>query len=298
MRLDRFDLNLLLALNALLEEESVTRAAERMNLTQSAMSAALRRLRLALKDELLVPHGRKLIATPHARALAPKVAEALLNLRALVSGATAFDPAESDRRFDIAGSDYVATVLLAPLISDLRREAPHLTINLSLPTGESASQLADGRLDLLLTPEQFLHPDHPRQLLFEERHVVVGWDENPVLAGELTRESFLACGHVSVRITGAPAFADAYLQTLGDERRIEVYAPSFSLVPWLLPGTPHLALMHERLAKVFAPLLPLKIVEPPFELPRMREMAQYHEARAHDAGLQWLLGKMSAAAGR
>lgn len=296
MRLDHFDLNLLLALNALLEEESVTRAAERMHLTQSAMSAALRRLRNALNDPLLVPHGRKMIATPHAREMAPLVAQALTGLRALLSGATAFDPALSDRRFDIAASDFVTTVLIAPLMAQLRQEAPHIRLNMSLPTRESVSHLADGKLDFLLTPEQFLHVDHPRELLFEERHVVVGWDRNPVLEGEMTREQFLAASHVSVRITGLPAFVDAYLQEIGDERRIEVIAPSFSLVPWMLPGTHHLALMHERLAKTFVPLLPLKMVASPIELPRMREMVQFHEARTHDAGLQWLLAKMLAAA--
>jgi len=180
VRLDKFDLNLLIAFELLLEERNVTRAAQRANLTQSAMSAALGRLRLAMNDELLVPHGRKMIATPHALALAPMVSEAVRNLRVLISGATAFDPASSDRRFEIGASDYISTVLLAPLLPKLKREAPGVELSIQLPTHHTSALLEDGRLDFQITPEQFLSPDHPSELLFEERHVVVGWRENPV----------------------------------------------------------------------------------------------------------------------
>jgi DNA-binding transcriptional LysR family regulator len=173
MRLDKFDLNLLIALELLLEEQNVTRAAQRLNLTQSAMSAALARLRLALNDELLVPHGRRLVATPHALALAPLVSEAIRNLRVLISGATAFDPATSDRKFEIAASDYISTVLLCPVLRELKAEAPAIEINIVLPTRETSATLEDGKLDFQLTPEQFVSPDHPTELLFEERHVVV-----------------------------------------------------------------------------------------------------------------------------
>lgn len=296
MRLDNFDLNLLLALSVLLEEQNVTRAAERMNLTQSAMSAALGRLRLALNDEILVPHGRRMLMTPHARSLAPRVTETIQQLRTLVSGATGFDPATSERRFEIAASDYVATVLIAPLLQALSHEAPSIQINLSLPTVASHAGLADGKVDFLLTPEQFLSSDHPRELLFEERHVVVGWSENPALRSGLTEEAYFACNHVAVQITGAPSFIERHMTDLNDRRRIAVVAPSFSQVPWMLPGTNYLALMHERLARAFQPLLPLTVVEPPFAVPVMREMIQYHRARADDAGLQWLLGRMIEAA--
>ncbi|TCU58831.1 DNA-binding transcriptional LysR family regulator [Novosphingobium sp. PhB57] len=296
MRLDKFDLNLLIALELLLEEQNVTRAAQRLNLTQSAMSAALARLRLALNDELLVPHGRRMVATPHALALAPQVSEAVRSLRALISGATAFDPATSDRRFEIAASDYIATILLSPLLPQLKTEAPNVAINVVLPTRQTSALLEDGKLDFQLTPEQFLSADHPSELLFEERHVVVGWSGNPVFSGEMTEEAFHSCGHVAVRITGVPSFAERHLLAADDRRRIEVTAPSFSLVPWLLPGTHLLALMHERLARLFAPLLPLEIRPAPIAMPPMREMIQYHAARASDAGMIWFKDRLMAAA--
>ncbi|MBT0669211.1 LysR family transcriptional regulator [Novosphingobium profundi] len=296
MRLDKFDLNLLIAFELLLEERNVTRAAQRANLTQSAMSAALARLRQALNDELLIPHGRRMIATPHALALAPQVSEAVRNLRVLISGATAFDPATADRRFEIATSDYITTVLLGPLLPELKREAPGIEFNFQLPTRDTGAQLEDGKLDFQITPEQFLNKEHPSEILFEERHVVVGWEGNPVFAREMDLAAFHSCGHVAVRITGVPAFAERHLLAGDDQRRIEVIAPSFSAVPWLLPGTGLLALMHERLARVYAPLLPLAIRPSPIAVPPMREMIQYHAARATDAGMLWLKSRLHRAA--
>ncbi|MBF7015312.1 LysR family transcriptional regulator (plasmid) [Novosphingobium resinovorum] len=296
MRLDKFDLNLLIALELLLEEQNVTRAAQRLNLTQSAMSAALARLRLALNDDLLVPHGRRMVATPHALALGPMVSEAISTLRVLISGATAFDPATSDRRFDIAASDYIATVLLSPLLPQLKHEAPHVEINMMLPTHDTETLLEDGKLDFQLTPEQFLSQEHPSELLFEERHVVVGCASNTVFRGEMTDDAFHSCGHVAVRIGGVPTFVERHMRQHEDRRRIEVTSPSFSLVPWLLPGTRLLALMHERLARAYAPLLGLEIRDAPFAMPIMREMIQYHTARATDAGMIWFRQRLLTAA--
>lgn len=296
MRLDNFDLNLLIALELLLEEQNVTKAAQRLNLTQSAMSAALARLRAALNDELLVPHGRRMVATPHALALAPLVSDAIASLRVLISGATAFDPVLSDRRFDIAASDYISTVLISPLLPELKREAPHVRINMMLPTRDNQMLLDDGKLDFQLTPEEFLSPEHPSELLFEERHVVVGCKNNPVFQSEMTQEAFYSCGQVAVRIGGVPAFVERHMMQQEDRRRIEMTSSSFSLVPWMLPGTTLLALMHERLARAYAPLLGLEIRDTPFAMPIMLEMIQYHSARATDAGVIWLKRKLLDAA--
>ena len=124
MRLDNFDLNLLIAFDILVEERSVTRAARRLNLTQSATSAALKRLREAMQDEILVQHGKKMIPTPHALRLAPQVTAAIAQLRSLISASAAFDPLTSSRQFRMEASDYITTVLLVPLLSVLAREAP------------------------------------------------------------------------------------------------------------------------------------------------------------------------------
>src|SRR3569623_554957 len=152
MRLDSFDLNLLVAFDTLLSESSVTRAAQRLNVTQSAMSASLKRLREAFQDDLLVLQGKKMVPTPLALTLGPEISEALTMLRSLISSGARFDPATSERRFRIAASDYITTVLLAPMISTLERDAPSIRIDLTLPTEGSSERLANADFDLLITP--------------------------------------------------------------------------------------------------------------------------------------------------
>jgi LysR family transcriptional regulator, nod-box dependent transcriptional activator len=297
MRLDKFDLNLLVALNVLLEERSVTRAARRMNMTQSAMSAALRRLRESFKDELLVQHGNSMLPTPHALELGAEISPIVAQLRRVLAEGTAFDPAVSQREFKIAGSDYITTVVVAPLLEELEVTAPNVRVVISLPRNDIHELLSDGKVDFLLAPDQYVSRDHPADLLFEERHLVVGWEDNPVLEGSLTKENFLKCGHVIVQIGGNVTFVEAALREADLSRRVEVVAPSFTQVPWLLRGTNRLALMHERLAHHFMALLPLKVIEPPFELPLMREMIQYHTARTADPGVRWMRDRLIAVAG-
>ena len=288
MRLDNFDLNLLVAFEVLLEERSVTRAARRLNVTQSAMSAALKRLRESFQDELLILHGKKMIPTQHALTLAPEVSGTLVRLKGLIATSTRFDPATSIRQFRVNASDYITTVLLAPLIEELQQEAPGVRLQLSLPGSSSTSLLEAGEIDLILTPEEFMEGDHPRELLFEERFVIAGANGNRIFAEPMTRETFLEAGHIAVRISNQDTFIERELLKIVPERRIEVSAQSFIQVPWLLIGTKRLSVMHERLAQVAAPLLGLTTVEPPFQLPSMQEMMQHHIARSKDAGLSWL----------
>ncbi|MEO0062178.1 MAG: hypothetical protein RLZZ08_738 [Pseudomonadota bacterium] len=292
MRFDRFDLNLLVAFDALLAERSVTAAARRLNLTQSAMSAALQRLRDAVGDPLLIRHGRGMVPTPAALALVPHVSDLLNRVQDIVSPPRPFDPATSTRTFRIGASDYIATVLLAPLARRLAVIAPQMQIDIALPSDATVRKLAGGELDLILTPEEFALPDHPTQLLFEERHVVIGCAGNPFMARPMTQETFAAQGHVAVRIDGRNTYIENELARLGIVRRVEVYAPSFVQAPWLLPGTQRIALMHERLARLLAPAMGLRIAPPPFDLPPMREMAQFHATRRDDAALQWLLSEL------
>ena len=288
MRLDQFDLNLLVSFNTLLETRSVTQAARRLNVTQPAMSAALKRLREAFNDELLVQRGKRMFPTQHALSLAPEVEQVLIHLRSLISTGTAFDPATSKREFKIITSDYITTVLLVPLISSLHAQAPSVRLDLSLPTIDSNDRLKRGEVDLMISPEEFLEGDHPRERIYEERLVVVACQSNTAFDSEITKEQFLGCGHVSVRIAGRDTFIENALSQVVPERRIEVTAQSFIQVPWLLRNTRRLAVMHERLAQVCAKPLALKIAPAPFKLPSMIELMMYHSTRSKDAGLAWL----------
>ncbi|WP_010545070.1 LysR family transcriptional regulator [Sphingomonas elodea] len=288
MRLDRFDLNLLVAFHTLMEERSVTRAAERLHLTQPAMSAALRRLRESFNDPLLVANGKQMVPSPHAEELAPRVAEIVGNAQALISSSTLFDPQTSRRHFRIAASDYVTTIAVQPLLAELAQQAPGIRCSVIPPHPGITEQMERGQVDCIISPEQFQGQGHPTELLFEEEHVVLGWSENPLFAKPITQEDYDAAGHVVVELSNTPAFAEQFVRARGDTRRIEVTVSSFTLVPWLLPDTHRIALVHARLARLFIGKLPLAMAPPPFPLPRMREMIQFNRARATDRGLVWL----------
>lgn len=296
MRLDAFDLNLLVAFEALIDERSVTKAARRLHVTQSAMSASLKRLRDSFGDSILAQHGKTMVPTPYALALAPEVSASLAALRHLTRPSRTFDPATASRLFRLAASDYVTTVLLAPLLAVIEREAPRIGLEIVLPDESTPERLAKGEFDLILTPEEFLEPGHPAELLFEESHVVVGCERNPLLHAPMTTEAFAAAGHVAVRIDGRNTYIENEMSRLGLGRRIEVYAPSFIQAPWLLPRTMRIALMHERLARLMAPVLGLRTVSPPFKVPAMREMMQFHTTRQSDEGLRWLRSRLGALA--
>jgi DNA-binding transcriptional LysR family regulator len=290
MRFRGLDLNLLVALEALLSTRSVSRAAERLNLSQPAMSAALGRLRDYFRDDILVVQGKRMHPTAFAESLHTRLLETLGELDDLISTSTAFDPVTSERSFRIAASDYIIAAVLAPVVARLASSAPGIRVDFVVP-GETVHQLLDeGKLDLIVTPEDFISRDHPADLLFEERLVVAGWAENPVFQETMTEEALYAHGHIAVAFGAqrTPSFGDRQVELRGLPRRVELIANSFTVLPWLLRGTLRLAIMHERLARSVADHFPIKYAELPFEVLPMREMVQYHRARAGDDGLSWL----------
>jgi LysR family transcriptional regulator, nod-box dependent transcriptional activator len=290
MRFKGLDLNLLLAFDVLLETRSVTRAAERMHLSQAAMSSALGRLREYFGNEILVVSGKRMYPTAFAQALVPQVRDCVRQLDSLVSAVPAFDPESSRRSFRLVTSDYLTTVVLAPLMSRLATSAPGVRLDILLPSDFVQKQIEDGDVDLLITPEGYVSPDLPSELLFEERQVVAGWSSNPLLKGPITEEQFFAAGHVGVMIGNhhISSYADRFLQSSGRVRRLEVIAPSFTTVPALLENTLRLSLMHERLARAMTARFAIALAPVPFDMPPLREMVQYHFARAKDEGLIWL----------
>jgi LysR family transcriptional regulator, nod-box dependent transcriptional activator len=295
MRFNGLDLNLLLALQVLLEERSVTRAARRLNISQPAMSAALNRLRDYFQDDILVAHGKVMHATPRAEALAAPVRKALSELDQLLTSSTGFDPATSQRTFRIVASDYIAASVIGPLALRLTQIAPGLRLEMMLPCEEAAQLVMAGQADLTITPEDFIDPDQPAELLCVEQQRVVGWSGNPALAdGRISAADFDRLGHVAVHVgsNSVPSFADRVLERMDRPRRIDITCGCFTLVPWLLRGTQRLAVLHERLATQAALQFPLAVAPLPFEFPVMQEMIQYHRARAGDEGLRWLCDQL------
>ncbi len=294
MRFKGLDLNLLVALDALLIERSVSAAARKVFLSQSAMSGALARLRDHFQDELLVPVGRRMVLTAAAEALAGPLRDLMLQIEATVGAGMDFEPATSRRGFVIHASDYITEVVLCRAMAAFAAEAPGIVLEIVPPLSDPAAALEDGDVDLLLTPEAYIARAHPAALLYEEQHVVVGWQGNPRLAEPLSAQTFLELGHVVVRFTAArtPAFADGQIARLGVDRRVELVAPNFTAVPKLLVGTERISVMHRRLALAYQATLPLVVHPLPFEIPALREMIQHHRVRAADAGVQWLSGRL------
>jgi DNA-binding transcriptional LysR family regulator len=290
MRFKGLDLNLLVAFDALLRERSVSRAAEKLHITQPAMSAALGRLREFFGDELFIPHGRRLHLTTLAQSLAPHIAELLGTAETMIETSTTFDPLTSQRSFRIVASDYITAVALVPLVARLEEISPNVRLDIFGTTDAAQRQLDEGLVDLLLTPREFAAEGHPAELLFTERHVVVGWAGNPLFDQGIDEEAFFASDHIAVAFgtSRISSFADRHVDAMDRPRRIAVTSTSFTTVPWLLIGTMRLALLHERLVRSMRRYFPIRYAPVPFEFPLMEELIQYHSARVRDDGLAWI----------
>jgi DNA-binding transcriptional LysR family regulator len=290
MRFNRLDLNLLVALDALLDEKKTTRAADRLNVSQSAISGMLARLREYFEDELLVPVGRHMELTPLGRDLANPVRELLLQIQATVAIRPGFLPGTESRHFRITASDYVISVLMARFVGRLHELAPNITVEL-LPQSEDASEkLRRGETDLLIIPENFIADDHPHELLFEDGFTCVIWDGNISVPEPLDMETFRRIGHVAPMLgrPRAPTLEERFLQGQGINRRICVTTPDFSSMAQIVVGTQLMATMHTRLAKASQQRLPLKLLAPPLAMPTVRECLQWHRYQGDDPCHKWI----------
>jgi LysR family nod box-dependent transcriptional activator len=297
MRFKGLDLNLLLTLNVLLDEQNVSRAAERLFVSQPAVSAALGRLRIYFNDPLLATHGKRMHPTAHALSLRDELKALLGQIDTMITRSTNFDPATTERCFRIGMSDYIVTIVSTSLMPTLSKVAPGLRLDLQPPSDMLLTNLERGELDLIVTPQTYTSPNHPAELLFSEQHVVVGWSENPLLHSSISEDNFYAAGFVSAELGQnlRASFAEQQLAARGRGMRIEVTASNFSIVPHLLIGTQRLAVMHKRLARVMGAYLPIIWQEMPFAFPDMPEYVQMHRTREHDAGTRWLIAQLRSA---
>ena len=298
MRFKGLDLNLLVAFAALMVDRSVSRAAQRVNLSQPAMSNALSRLRAYFGDDLLIAHNKRMYPTPFAETLIPQVQAALATMESVVATSRHFDPATSSRTFRVMTSDYIATAVLFPMITRLASAAPGVRVELLLPSQRRIELLDNGNIDLLITLEAYLTPELPSDFLLEDRYWLVGRADHPALVEGITLETMQAYEHVMVAIgeERLPSFGDAYLDRIGIQRRVAMTAPNFAMLPWLLQETDWLTLMQGRLAHLMQRNFAIKIVPPPVPIPPLVEMAQYHVTRSNDPGLRWLIDTIRAQA--
>ncbi len=291
MRLNRLDLNLLITLDALLTERSITRAAERIHLSQPATSGALARLREFFEDDLLVRVGAQMLPTPLGESLVVPVHNILMQIQTTVERRLEFNAAESDRCFRLLMSDYTATTLMTHVVKRVAKLAPKMQMEFIALSNNPAGILEQGEVDFLVMPEYVLSDGHPSSHIFSDEFVCIGWDQNPALQKPLTLKDYLDLGHVAVRFGSSRQLSQDQIllkERQGLELRVEIVTSTFSAIPQFLSGTNRIATVYSNLAKVWAEFLPLKIVPLPVKLDTIPWSLQWHKYRDADPGIQWL----------
>lgn len=296
--LSSIDLNLLVALDALLRERSVTRAGQRIGLSQPAMSRALSRLRALLDDPILVRRGRAMRATPRAERLGPKVKQLLEQVHETLFDHEVFDPATCKRLFTIAASDYCGLVILPRLIARIAGVAPGVGIRvrplsrLMIGPGEASGMVAgllDGTLDLAVGTFPQVPDSLARADLFHDDFVCAVRAGHPKVKKRLTLERFCRLGHVLVTSPrDGPGVVDAVLESRGMSRQVAVRVPHFSVAPAVVAETDLVVTLARKIAQGAGEAHGLALFQPPIPLPSFPVSVLWHRLAARDAGLGWL----------
>ncbi|MFD4031199.1 LysR family transcriptional regulator [Streptomyces sp. NPDC058637] len=288
MNLARLDLNLVVALRALLEERNVTRAGQRVGLSQPAMSASLARLRRHFGDDLLARVGGHYELTALGQVLLLRTSTAYEVVERLFASQADFDPGSEKREFKLVASDYAVAVFGAELARVVHEEAPGIRLRFV----QTPPTVVDDTATLLSTADGLLMPhgvisDFPATDLYDDKWVFLIADDHPSVDGRLTRGDLGRLPWVTYQRTyDAPAVRQ--LGMLGIEPHVEVSVDSFQLLPLLVAGTRRIALIQARLARLLAPLAAVRTVEPPYEAVPLREAMWWHPVHTHDAAHIWL----------
>jgi LysR family transcriptional regulator, nod-box dependent transcriptional activator len=289
MNLAQVDLNLLVALEVILTEKHLTRAGERLGLSQPTMSHTLARLRRMFDDELLVRVGREYYLTPLAADLVGPLRDILKNIELTIERRPVFDPRKDERSFIISASDYATYLVLQPAIEIIESEAPHVSIQTRPLHRDASDELTKGDIDLLIWPRA-LGPDLPHQVLFTDRWVAVAWTGHPDVGEALSMEEYLEQPHLvyGTGLQDISGLADQAVYSVHPEARIAVTTSSFFLMPFLLGRTRLIALAHERLARRLAGMAEIKVLKLLFETPAIEEAMYWHPRMTSDPAHRWL----------
>jgi DNA-binding transcriptional LysR family regulator len=283
------DLNLLLVLHTVLEEQSATRAARKLHVTQSAVSNALARLREQLKDPLFVRHSRGLAPTPHARALQPQLRELVRQASAVFEPPARFDPATSAREFRIAGLDYCSVIILPALFELMRARAPQCSLRMfPLEQLTSGGGLA-GDIDLHIGMPPSIPKGCLAAPLFDDEFVCLMRRDRKRRNQRVNTKEYLAAVHVRVSVLdSASDLVDHLLAKRGLSRTIALTVPHFSVLPLVVARTGAIATLSRRLATVYAGDARLALREPPVDMHRRKLQMIWHQRTDADQGARFL----------
>lgn len=293
-----FDLNLLVAFDVLMRELNVTRAADQMFITQSAMSHILHRLRQQLDDPLLVKTSTGMLPTARAMELIEPVRSILAEMEQLIKPPQAFEACTSQRRFVLAATDYMEFLLMPALSGVIEAIAPGIDIHVKRT--ESAfplMQLENGSLDIVLGFQSVLNPPGHlhSHLLFSDRMACVVRQDHPLIKQPPTLQEYLAIPHMLISRTGSNlGMVDEKLTELGLERRIKLIVPHFLSAPLIVAKTDMILSLPYRIAEQFKQFAPLDIFPVPLELPTYDLCMIWHPLRDKDPAHFWLRNKIIA----
>lgn len=281
-------MNLVPTLDALLEERSVTRAAARLGVTQSAVSHGLRKLRDHFGDELLVRSPSGLTLTPRAERLAEAVRKSLELLERADEEAP-FDPETTHRSFTIVMADHVALVLLGGLVARVAAEAPNVDLVIRPLVTDSERALETGAVDLLVAGPRATPASCYRQKLADDGWVTLVREGHPLAGKRMDLDQFLALRHVLVAPRGVGRGpVDEALDAMGRRRRVAVRVPQLSLAAFLVARSDLVTTAIASAARVVAENLPIRAVETPLDLPAGTWIQLWHERSQRDPGHAWL----------
>ncbi|MGY4817612.1 LysR family transcriptional regulator [Pseudomonas chlororaphis subsp. piscium] len=286
--LRRLDINLLLTLDVLLAEHNVTRAAQRLNLSQPSVSVHLAKLREIFSDPLLLPGPRGMRPTARADELREPLRRALEALELAVSPASPFDPGAAANTWRVSASDYGESTVILPALAGLRAAAPGTRLAvLELEPGRLVQQAEQGIIDLALHTSEDSPPGLRRRVLFSERYVLVGRAGHPRLQRRPSLAQFGKLEHVMVSPDGGgfQGVTDSALGEVGLTRRVVLSVPHFLFVLSALANTDLVAMLPARLVRDNPAL---KVVEPPLEVPGYEMAMLWHERCHRDPAHQWL----------
>jgi DNA-binding transcriptional LysR family regulator len=294
---ERIDLNLLVVLQRLLETGSVTAAAERLRLSQPAVSRALGRLRDAFDDALFVRTPEGLRPTPRAEQLRVELAGVLSRLDGLLAGPGAFAPAGATRTFTVATSDYGESVLLPRLLRELAAQAPGVSIRVVPVVRPWEDALAEGEWDLHWAPRRKAGAGIVWTHLLDDHFAFVVRKGHPATRRPLTLARFAAIPQIAIAPEGRGANPlDDRLARLGTKRRVVAQVPSFLVVPPLVAGADLGVTLPRRLVHLLAARWELAVLDLPFEMPGFDLSQAWHERFRHDAAHAWFRQLVASAA--
>ncbi|OYU34316.1 LysR family transcriptional regulator [Novosphingobium sp. PASSN1] len=297
MHFDGLDLNLLVALDALLSEQSVTRAASRLCVTQPAVSVALQKLRVQFSDQLLERVGRRMELTPFAQDLALPLKGLLHQVRTLVESRSGFDPITDTRNFRLLMSNSIAKVFGVPTLRALRKVAPNVHCQIDIFVAPNLlRRLQDGEIDLCIQTFQsgvwdggadlqsFSH-----EMLISDHYVLIGDRKNFQLHSNLSFDDFCKIDHIETRFSGnLVSLPERHLSNMPRRPNSPIVVPTYDLAIEAVVGSDMTAIVPSRVAKSAALADQLTIIEPPFAIGQLEQSMMWHKRYDNDPGHLWL----------